>query len=148
MNRSLGIVVLFIAFIFLSGYIGYALGSIKPVLPSSTSTNSNPIYQPDSGARIGPPSIIQSQQASATGKIVKVDGNGVTIQGDDGQNIAFSLAPKFAIYSINQAASQSATPQGSSNKADIKLNQPALITLELQGTRYYITTITYFPHKK
>ncbi len=138
-----------LALMLLAGFIGYAVGTVQPPVPSVRgSLNNNPIYQTE-GPRIGPSSIIKSQSAQATGKIVKVDGNGVTIQGDDNKIIAFSLAPKFAVFNVTSTnASQSAIPQGNSNREDIKINQPALIYLELQGTQYYITTITYFPVKK
>lgn len=95
------------------------------------------------GTRIGPESIVKSQQALAVGEITKKEGETLTVKGDDGQETSFKLSPNLKIYSISTTSAT--PPQPTQDKNAIRLNKKALIDLQLQGSEYLITNISYIP---
>lgn len=95
------------------------------------------------GTRIGPESIVKSQQALAMGEVTKKDGTTVTIRGDDGKETSFKLSPTLSIYTISTASAT--PPKPTQDIAALKLNKKALIDLQLQGEEYLITAISYVP---
>ncbi len=96
------------------------------------------------GTRIGPESIVKSQQALAVGEITKKDGETVTIKGDDGKETSFKLSPNLSIYSISTTSAT--PPKPTQDITALKLNKKALIDLQLQGEEYLITNISYIPN--
>ena len=96
-----------------------------------------------SSSRIGPQSIVKNQNALAVGVITESKDNSITVQADNGEQTTFKLSSKIIIYTISTSSAKPAPP--SSNVSDIRINEKALIDLQLQGEDYLVTNISYMP---
>ncbi|MBI2601166.1 hypothetical protein HYW42_04375 [Candidatus Daviesbacteria bacterium] len=93
--------------------------------------------------RIGPDSIVKTQQALAVGRITNKDNDGITLRGEDGKESTFKLSPDVSVYT--NSTSSASPPKPTKEKAAIKLNQKAIIDLQLQGEEYLVINISYIP---
>ncbi len=91
--------------------------------------------------KIGPDSIVKSQQALAVGEVTAKNTDSITVKGDDGKTSSFKLSPSVTVATIS-TGSATAKPQ---DRTAIVTNQKALVTLDLQGSDYLVTNITYIP---
>lgn len=98
------------------------------------------ISETSKAVRIGPKSIVKSQQALALGEVIAKNDSSVTVKGNDGQQSSFQLSPKLTVMDI---ASGSGKVKPSGDKEKILLNRRAIITLDFQDTDYLVTDITF-----
>ena len=136
--------IIWLASAFIGVFVGYTYGVNLNGQPSYPSPSSTPVTQQVSGLRVGPDSIIKSQQVVALGEVTKVEQDKLTIKGEDGQEMSMALSSTFNVYPVS--TDPKSPPLPSQDRLDIKLNQRAQIILELEGPQYKVVSISYLPN--
>lgn len=134
--------------IIIAAYGGYTFalkqGSDNVVkdLSNQSVTNSADNQVKTSAQRIGPSTLIKSQQALAIGIIAAKSDSSVTVKGDNNTSGTFTLSPDLVIYPLSTSSAKA--PLGTHDKSTIVLNQHAAVTLNLENNQYVVTDINYF----
>jgi hypothetical protein len=138
------IVIVVIVTALIAGGLGYFLGNRNLPRTNPVPMSVNPAVEQQNA---GKSNTIATQTATAVGKVVKIENNSVTLQGDDGIITGFKLGQKINIYNTS-AASSSGVPKVSQNPKDIVLNQKYILSLQLLNGSYFITAMNLVPQTK
>ena len=125
-------IVLIVVLSALAGFGGYYFGINQATF--SQKTNGKALVESSA--------IFQTQTASILGKVVKAEGDKITVVDQSNKEGAFPVSKKFVIYKPVKNSNQ-ATP--SSDLKMIDPTQQAFISLEVIDGKYQVVSITYLP---
>jgi hypothetical protein len=135
MSRSIGLVIIVVVVALVAGAIGYGVGANRKTSSPAPSTLQTQLPS----TKVGPDSLITTQEATAVGKITKADSNSITMQSDDNKVTGFKLGSKVNIYPAS--ASSSAAVKVSNDPKSIVLNKKYQVHLFMVNGEFVATTI-------
>lgn len=121
-----------------SGFTGYSYG-LKQSPPAYNQPQISSVQKP-ADLKLGPATIVKSQQAQATGEITSVEDDSILVK-SNGDQTKFKLASSFFVYPLSTDPKR--PPQPKREKSAIEINKQANISLELNGTEYQVVSIAY-----
>ncbi len=86
--------------------------------------------------------IFKSQSAIFQGVITQVSGKNLLVRDDKGATATLPVSSKLVIYKFNGTSPQASA---SSDLKSIDLNKQVLVMLELSGSQYQVTSVSYLP---